>query len=112
MPQLTVTDSEGNTRVADSANEYYLSLALEKLEIPFRFQVPISGYLLDFMVFIPFSNGIEIEGGYWHQRQEEERLREAIISAVLQGELFTFTEDETDTVPHCIQAVRKYLRYP
>ena len=110
--KLTVTDSEGKSTTADSANEYFLSLALERLDIKFRFQVPVAGYRLDFMVFIPFSNGIEIEGGYWHQRQEEERLREAIVSRILQGELFTFTEDETDTVPHCVQTIRKYLRYP
>ncbi len=58
--------------------EFYVSLALTKLHLDFKFQHPIGGgrgmrggIVLDFLVFtVPKPTPLDIRGEYWHQHNQ------------------------------------------
>ncbi len=59
--------------------EFYVSLALIKLELDFKFQHPIGGgrgrrggIVLDFKVFtVPKPTPLDIRGEHWHQPRQQ-----------------------------------------
>jgi len=67
-----IPDIQGKS--PDSWNEYYVALALEKLELPYIYQFEIfgghlrGGVILDFLVLThPLSTPIFVNGLYWHK---------------------------------------------
>jgi len=64
--------------------EYNVALALDKFKIPYEFQVWIrggrtlrGGLVVDFVVYNPFEQPVEIFGEYWHSGQlgADDRLK-------------------------------------
>ncbi len=59
--------------------EFYVSLALTKLHLDFKFQHPIGGgrgrrggIVLDFLVFMPpLPTPLDLRGDYWHQPRQQ-----------------------------------------
>jgi len=59
-----------------SKEEWWVALALWKLNLSFRFQVPImggrdrrGGFIVDFIVYTPVATPLEVFGNYWHRNQ-------------------------------------------
>lgn len=73
----TVIDLTGRERRA-SEYEYYVALALEKLDLEFRFQVKFQGgrgvkggFILDFLIFtVPLPTPMWVMGEYWHRGKQ------------------------------------------
>lgn len=64
----------------DSKEEYWVSLALDKLDLSYQFQYPIAGgktrrggQMLDFMVYTkPLPTPVAVQGKYWHSGKHEQ----------------------------------------
>ena len=61
-----------------SKNEWFVSLALDKLEIDYQFQVPLyggrgvrGGQVVDFVCYIPRATPVFVQGEYWHNANSE-----------------------------------------
>jgi len=100
----------------DSKEEYFVALALQKLEIPFDFHVPVGGLpdvlggmIVDFVVFIPFAEPLEIFGEYWHTGSlgSDDRYRLEVIENHYKREVKIIWGNEADTPEKALQAVRK-----
>ena len=59
-----------------SKEEWWVARALWKLNIDFRFQVPVmggrdrkGGFIVDFVVFNPQPTPVEVFGEYWHENE-------------------------------------------
>jgi hypothetical protein len=57
-----------------SKEEWWVALALWKLQMPFSFQVPVmggrdrkGGFIVDFVVYNPIAVPVEVFGNYWHE---------------------------------------------
>ena len=80
MPRSLVSKPEEKSIQGSKATdiEWYVALALTKLDIPFKFQFPLGGgqqkrggMVLDFLVkTVPLSTPLDIRGNYWHQPQQ------------------------------------------
>ena len=113
---LYITDLMGRTLQADSQNEYFFAIALQRERIPFIYQYAVKGghmlpggAVLDFMCFNPFRIGVEIVGAYWHRNTSRDRFRYAIIESFLGRPIQDISEEESATVDAAVMAVRKYL---
>lgn len=79
-------------RLAGSKNEWYVSIALDRLGLDYRFQMPIGGgrmfrggYILDFLVYTaPLPTPLEVLGTYWHGGTKDDvTFRFANIARIL-----------------------------
>ena len=118
LPATTyeVTDSFGRTRLADSINEYNFALALHAEGKRFWFQYEVQGghslkggAVVDFLVYNPFREAVDIEAAYWHRDTADERFRDAIVEAFLGRPIIKVTDTETETVEAARRAVKRYL---
>jgi hypothetical protein len=76
----------------DSKEEYWVALALDKLKLRYRFQVPIfggtfrrGGLVIDFVVWNPLPIAVQVHGEYWHpdsMGSDVERIAEGKIKSV------------------------------
>lgn len=73
-------------KMPGSTEEYRLALALKKLRVDFEFQVPLrggrrvkGGQVIDFVVYKPFPQPVQVEGAYWHRNQSLEKWKTAVI---------------------------------
>lgn len=76
--------------------EWYVALALDKLEIPYLFQYEIGGgrvfrggMVLDFLALTsPLSTPIDVRGEYWHQPKQrvEDDLQLALMNHYGKGQ--------------------------
>ena len=71
----------------DSKEEFWVSEALYRYEIPFIFQYQIlggrqlrGGQVVDFLVFNPDATPLEVNGMYWHQSELDGRDRIALMA--------------------------------
>ena len=89
----------------DSKEEVWVSMALEKLRIPYIFQFELlnarlrGGILIDFWVLFPFATPIEVLGEYWHTGElgSDDKMRQAIIEQMIGRHVINlWTEDLTD----------------
>lgn len=100
----------------DSKNEYFVALALDKLNLEYRFQVPLGqigirgSQVIDFIVY---SGGgalaIFVQGEYWHDKksESEDTLKHAAAERYYgRGNVIDLMGEETDTVDKAYQAVR------
>ena len=60
-------------QVPDSKQEWWISRALDRLQIPYTYQYPVNGgrqrggYMIDFLVHtVPLATMIEPIGNHWH----------------------------------------------
>lgn len=101
----------------DSVNEWYVSLALDKLDIRYMFQYSIlggtsvrGGQVIDFLVFSPIgSMPVFVQGSYWHnyRNDPEQQLKLANARHYFKTEPVLLTEAETDSYDHALVAVRE-----
>lgn len=101
---------------ADSTEEWYVSIALSRLKIPYVYQLPLfggygvrGGMIVDFLIENPFPQALEVMGEYWHQGEMKarDRLRIAILNAYFKRETIILWGSELETVEQAITAVRK-----
>lgn len=102
-----------------SINEYNFSVALEKLKLEYMYQYQMGmmgvrgSQRIDFLVFVaPASAACYIQGTYWHRAATagEDRLKHAIAEHYFgAGNVFDFSEEETETVETAIVSIRKKL---
>lgn len=103
-------------QLPDSINEWYVALALDKLDIPYHFQVPLNGgrsvrggQVIDFVVFNPRPVPVFVQGAYWHniRTDAEDQLKQAEARAHYNTEPILLMEDETNTKDKALRAVRE-----
>lgn len=87
---------------ADSKEEVWVAMALDKLKLPYIYQFDLygtarirGGIVIDFLILFPFTQALEIQGEYWHTGQlgSGDRLRKAIIEAEGIPVLYLWTID-------------------
>lgn len=103
----------------DSRNEYFFSLALDKLgyEYLFQKQIGMSGIrgsqVIDFVVFTGGASvACFIQGEYWHRRarESEDTLKHLAAEHIYgTGNVIDFTEEETSSIDNCIKAIKSKL---
>ena len=98
----------------NSKNEWYVALALDKLQIDYMFQFQISGgrgvrggQVIDFVVFRPQATPVFIQGEYWHkaQTENEDILKQAEAENYFRVKPILLMGEETDTREKAYQAV-------
>lgn len=105
-------------RIPDSRNEYFVALALDKLGIDYRFQVPLGVFgvrgsqVIDFVVYNPHPVAVFIQGEYWHDRksESEDTLKQAAAERYYgRGNVVLLMGEETDTPEKALEAVKDKL---
>jgi len=74
-----------------SIYEYYVAVALDKLNLVFDFQVSIAGgrvlkggQVIDFIVYSALPTPLEVNEEYWHRNKQLEDLQMVQINAYLE----------------------------
>jgi hypothetical protein len=99
-----------------SRNEYNVSLALDYYKIPYQFHVDIlggstvrGGFVIDFVVEIPFETPLEVFGNYWHEGMmaSEDRLKLDMLRSYYGQFAIVIWGDESNTPEAAREAVRR-----
>lgn len=98
----------------DSINEWYVSLALDKLGLDYNYQVALGmvgvrgSQSIDFVVYKP-QGGIPVfvQGAHWHrlQTESEDELKQAAAEHRYKNKVVLLMEDETSTREKAYTAV-------
>ena len=89
-----------------SKNEWFVSLALDKLEIDYQFQVPLyggrgvrGGQVVDFVCYIPRATPVFVQGEYWHNAnsENEDILKQAAAEQRYGTKPILLMGEETDS---------------
>ena len=97
----------------DSLPEYYFGTALEKLGIEYKFhwQIGMAGVAgnveVDFVVYMPGAIPVEIQGDYWHQK--EEVIRDATIRQYFMRDPVVADSKLVDSIPKAINWIKRKL---
>ena len=100
-------------------NEYFVSVALDILKIPYSFHVDVwggsrlrGGYVIDFVVETPFYIPLEVFGDYWHTgtMSAGDRLKIDNLRFLFGHEPIILWGSETDTQEKALESVRKKVR--
>jgi hypothetical protein len=94
-------------QMPDSINEWYVSLALDRLKLDYQFQVPImggrgvrGGQVIDFVVWTA-TGGIPVfvQGAYWHdiRHDPDAVIKQAAAEHHYHNKPVLLDEDKTDT---------------
>ena len=74
-------------QMPDSIQEYWVSLALYRYDVEFRFQWEIfggttrrGGLIVDFIVWNPMATPLLVHGNYWHRRELQGGDKTALIA--------------------------------
>lgn len=107
---------------AGSKEEYWISLALERIEkaegFRWEYQVPIyggrtrsGGLVIDFIVYVPGRPiWLSPMGRYWHTGHKEDRFDEIAAAREKNAELVAFFTDEIPTKEITYTFIRNALR--
>jgi hypothetical protein len=120
-----MVETAGYTVQGKSATqpEYYVALALQKLKIPFEFQMAIGagrriagGRILDFLAYtVPNPTAIPVYGEYWHRGSERTSDKLAIILIKEQFKnavnILEVWEDHIPTIDDAYRLIKKELLY-
>jgi len=105
-----------------SYNEWYVSLALDQLDLRYQYQVgvgtlAVKGYqIIDFVVDLaPKPQPINVHGEYWHRTKDasETVYLEQALNVRMRGTwepLIILWENEVDTPKHALETVQKLFR--
>lgn len=102
----------------NSKEEYRVALALYKLKIPFEFQVSYfggrrlrGGQVIDFMLYNPWPQALQVFGEYWHQGQlgAEDTFSLARIAEATGREVLIAWGRDLATVEQAEQTIRKLV---
>lgn len=119
---MTARDGLIDGQEPESINEYYVALALDRLELDYHYQYQVfggkrvrGGQVIDFLVFkapkpIPVFVGAE---GYWHSgsRGAEDKLKQAeLVAEYPEWDMpVELTEEETNTQEEAFVAVKEKI---
>ena len=99
-----------------TSNEYFVAAALDKLGIPFLFQVSYwggrslrGGQVLDFLVWNPLETPVQVFGEYWHSGLlgSKDRLKLAQLQMLFDVPIVILWGNETDSYQDALSAVRE-----
>lgn len=102
--------------VPGSINEWYVSRALDKLDIAYQYQYSIfggrairGGQVIDFVVYNPKATPVFVQGAYWHSSRmdPESQLKIAAAQSWFNTTPILLEEAETDTFQEALSAVKK-----
>lgn len=97
-----------------SKNEWYVALALDKLQIDYIYQYMLSGgrgirggQVIDFIVYSPMAVPVYVQGEYWHNEktESEDLLKQADAENWFKTTPILLWGDETDTREKAYQTV-------
>lgn len=124
-PKLRVTKVEVEDVIGivqgtmpDSKNEWYVALALDKLNVEYMFQYTLfggtsirGGQIVDFVCFIPTATPVFIQGEYWHDRasETEDMLKQAAAEQYFKTKPILLMGEDTDEKDKAFQTVRREL---
>ena len=101
-----------------SLNEYNVALALDTLKLEYFFQYAPLGftglrgqYIVDFLVFVPYEQPMEVYGEYWHTGQlgSDDKLRQAFLEKYFKRPVIILWGVETETEELALAAVRDHF---
>jgi hypothetical protein len=93
-------------------------VALDRFKVNYQYQVPIrggnllrGGQLLDFLLFIPTAQPLQVFGDYWHRAQLKnfDRFKLAIIQQIYGVEPEIIWGSEVQTQAEAFIRVRKVI---
>jgi len=101
-----------------SLYEYYVALALDKIKIPYEFQVPVmggkilrGGQVIDFVVYTVPITPLEVNEEYWHRDATLEAKQELLINAIAKrygwGDLVILWGEDVETEEKALVSVRR-----
>jgi hypothetical protein len=102
----------------DSKNEWYVALALDKLNIEYIFQYSLfggtafrGGQVVDFVVYNPNAIPVFIQGEYWHDKKSETEdiLKQAAAEAHFKTKPVLLMGEDTDEKDKAYATVRREL---
>ena len=106
-----------------SSNEYYTAQALDKVQLPYVFQVSYlggrrlqGGMVLDFLVLTdPLSTPLWVNGDYWHKGPQQvlDFYQRVLLDIIMQGQLaqpVVLWGGDTDTPEHALTSVKREFR--
>lgn len=97
-------------------NEYNVGIALTKHGREYLFQVSYwggrsirGGQVLDFLIFTPFEEPLQVFGNYWHEGQlsSEDKYKIALLEQFLNRDLLIVWGRESETLDDTVKALRK-----
>lgn len=103
---------------AASLNEYNVSLGIEFLKLPYRFQYSPMGYhglkgqyILDFWIPDPYGYPIEVYGDWWHMGQlgANDKMRLAVLQKYFRRPIIILWGRDTMTEAQALATLRKEL---
>ena len=101
-----------------SKNEWYVALALDKLQIDYIYQYSLSGgrgtrggQMIDFVVYNPMATPVYVQGEYWHNEktENEDILKQADAENYFKQTPILLYGDETDTKDKAYQTVMEKI---
>lgn len=103
----------------DSKLEWHIAMALEDLEIGYKYQVPVfggrtvGGAMIDFEAFtVPINTFIWGQGGYWHtvgNKEDEDRMMMERVKSATGKQSIEVWEREALTIPMTIKTLKEKL---
>ncbi len=106
-----------------SSNEYYTAQALDRVELPYVFQVSYlggrrlsGGMVLDFLVLTdPLPTPLWVNGDYWHKGPQVviDFYQRALLDMLLGGQMaqaVVLWGGDTDTPEHALASVKREFR--
>jgi len=97
----------------DSLPEYFFGTALEKLYLDYKFHwgIGLAGTAgtveVDFVVYMPGAIPVEINGDYWHQK--DETIRDATIRSYFMRDPIKVEAEKVDSLPKAINWIKRNL---
>ena len=102
-----------------SREEWRVYLSLLKYKVRFEFQVPIfggravaGGYIIDYVVYDPFPNALEVNSEYWHsaEMRPSEALKLAALTAMFNRAPYVVWGKDLQTQEDCDRAIQEELK--
>src|SRR3990167_3544724 len=99
-----------------TSNEFFVAAALDKLKIPYIFQVSYwggrslrGGQVLDFLVWSPLETPVQVFGEYWHRGLlgSKDKLKLAQLQMLFDVPIVIIWGHESDSFETALNAVRK-----
>jgi hypothetical protein len=113
LEEMTLVQGE----LPRSREEWRVAMALDKLGLEYRYQVPLAGgtrvrggMVLDFLVDLPPEQiPMPVHGEYWHRGAEEERLYLAALEHIYKREPVVLWAEELKSVAMAVATIRREL---
>lgn len=106
-----------------SSYEYFVSLAFDKLELPYMFQFEVlggrrrlGGFLIDFLVLTrPLSTPVWVHGEYWHRGRQTlvDLYQQQLLMSIMRGRInkpVIFFGKDVSTADDALVSVRREMR--